>query len=345
MQRAVLARELGGEVEVLVAANPCFGLDFHAVAEIRSQIMQARNRGAAVLLVSEDLDEILELADRVLVISDGRIVYETPIKEADRQVIGRHMAGHGHSEPRKVDASQSSNGMPKPIRRAKPYDYHSTRPPGAGRDRHAARFPRAGRFRRSAGQRRKPCCAPIVPNVARLLAAFREQGLTIVHTKECHRPDLSDCPPAKRAAAAARCGSATTARWAGSSSTGEPGNDFVPPLRPLPGEMVLAKPGKGRFYATELQEELQSLGITHSFITGVTTEVCVQTTMREANDRGYECLLVEDAHRKLLSRVQAGDPGHGPGPGRHRRLDRDGRHVRSGPCSTTDHSPNRTIVT
>jgi general nucleoside transport system ATP-binding protein len=94
VQRAVLARELGGEVEVLIAANPCFGLDFHAVAEIRSQIMQARNRGVAVLLVSEDLDEILELADRVLVISDGRIVHETPINDADRQVIGRHMAGH-----------------------------------------------------------------------------------------------------------------------------------------------------------------------------------------------------------------------------------------------------------
>ncbi len=94
VQRAVLARELGGEVEVLIAANPCFGLDFHAVAEIRSQIMQARNRGTAVLLVSEDLDEILELADRVLVISDGRIVHEASIKEADRQVIGRHMAGH-----------------------------------------------------------------------------------------------------------------------------------------------------------------------------------------------------------------------------------------------------------
>ena len=94
IQRAVLARELGGEVEVLIAANPCFGLDFHAVAEIRSQIMQARNRGAAVLLVSEDLDEILELADRVLVISEGRIVHQASIKEADRQVIGRHMAGH-----------------------------------------------------------------------------------------------------------------------------------------------------------------------------------------------------------------------------------------------------------
>jgi simple sugar transport system ATP-binding protein len=94
IQRAVLARELSGEVGVLVAANPCFGLDFRSVAEIRSQIMQARNQGAAVLLISEDLDEILELADRVLVISGGKIVYETPIQDADRQVIGRHMAGH-----------------------------------------------------------------------------------------------------------------------------------------------------------------------------------------------------------------------------------------------------------
>ncbi len=97
IQRAVLARELGDEVQVLVAANPCFGLDFRAVVEIRSQIMQARNRGAAVLLVSEDLDEILELADRILVISDGRIVHETSIQNADRQVIGRHMAGHSHT--------------------------------------------------------------------------------------------------------------------------------------------------------------------------------------------------------------------------------------------------------
>jgi general nucleoside transport system ATP-binding protein len=94
IQRAVLARELGEDVQVLVAANPCFGLDFKAVAEIRSQLMQARNRGAAVLLVSEDLDEILELADRILVISGGKILYETTSKDADRQVIGKYMAGH-----------------------------------------------------------------------------------------------------------------------------------------------------------------------------------------------------------------------------------------------------------
>ncbi|HEV3117856.1 MAG TPA: ABC transporter ATP-binding protein [Gemmataceae bacterium] len=98
IQRAVLARELGEDVQVLVAANPCFGLDFKAVAEIRSRIMRARNRGAAVLLVSEDLDEILELADRILVISDGKIVFETTAQNASRHEIGNHMAGHGHTE-------------------------------------------------------------------------------------------------------------------------------------------------------------------------------------------------------------------------------------------------------
>jgi simple sugar transport system ATP-binding protein len=94
VQRAVLARELSGEVDVLVAANPVFGLDFAAVADIHAQIMAARNRGAAVLLVSEDLDELLELADRIVVISDGRFVYETPVAKADLTDIGRHMAGH-----------------------------------------------------------------------------------------------------------------------------------------------------------------------------------------------------------------------------------------------------------
>lgn len=94
IQRAVLARELGEDVEVLVVANPCFGLDFKAVSEIRSRIMQARNRGTAVLLISEDLDEVLELADRILVISQGRIVHETSNDLADRKTIGHHMAGH-----------------------------------------------------------------------------------------------------------------------------------------------------------------------------------------------------------------------------------------------------------
>jgi simple sugar transport system ATP-binding protein len=94
VQRAVLARELSDEVALLVASNPCFGLDFAAVAEIRTRLMDARNKGVAVLLISADLDEIFSLADRVLVISEGKVVHETPIGGADLAVIGRHMAGH-----------------------------------------------------------------------------------------------------------------------------------------------------------------------------------------------------------------------------------------------------------
>lgn len=94
VQRAILARELSSEVDVLIVANPCFGLDFASIAEIRAQIMDQRNRGAAVLLVSEDLDEILELADRVAVMSEGRIGYVAPVGETDRNTIGQHMAGH-----------------------------------------------------------------------------------------------------------------------------------------------------------------------------------------------------------------------------------------------------------
>jgi simple sugar transport system ATP-binding protein len=94
VQRAVLARELSGDVDVLIEAKPCFGLDFASAADIRSQIIEARNRGAAVLLISEDLDEVLELSDRVAVMSGGTISYVAPIGETDRTTIGRHMAGH-----------------------------------------------------------------------------------------------------------------------------------------------------------------------------------------------------------------------------------------------------------
>jgi len=94
VQRTVLARELSDTVDLLIVSNPCFGLDFSAVGEIRSQILTARNNGAAVLLVSEDLDELLELSDRIVVMSEGRFVYETPIEAADIPTIGNYMAGH-----------------------------------------------------------------------------------------------------------------------------------------------------------------------------------------------------------------------------------------------------------
>jgi nicotinamidase-related amidase len=137
--------------------------------------------------------------------------------------------------------------------------------------------------------------AAIVPRTVRLLAGFRETGICICHTKEAHRPDLSDCPPAKlrRGDSVLRIGD--VGPMGRILIAGEPGNDFVAALRPMPGEIVIEKPGKGAFYATPLDALLRERQVTHLVIGGVTTEVCVQTTMREANDRGYECVLIEDA--------------------------------------------------
>jgi nicotinamidase-related amidase len=137
--------------------------------------------------------------------------------------------------------------------------------------------------------------APVVPAAAALVAWCRARGITIVHTKECHRPDLSDCPPAKRLRGAPNARIGDAGPMGRILIDGEPGADFVPALAPQPGDIVIAKPGKGAFYATPLGDTLRERGITHLILGGVTTEVCVQTTMREANDRGYDCLLVEEA--------------------------------------------------
>jgi len=145
----------------------------------------------------------------------------------------------------------------------------------------------------------------IVPTVRRLLDGFRAAGLPIIHTREGHKPDLSDCPPAKRS----RGRSALTIGDEGPMGRilvdGAPGNDILPELAPLDGETVIVKPGKGAFYATPLQDILQKLGVNHLVFAGVTTEVCVQTTMREANDRGYECLLAEDATESYFPEFKA----------------------------------------
>ncbi len=134
----------------------------------------------------------------------------------------------------------------------------------------------------------------IVPTVAGLLKTFRELRLPVIHTREGHCPDLSDCPPAKKRRGNSTFRIGDRGPMGRILVLGEPGNDIVPELRPQAGELVIDKPGKGAFYATDLQERLKGLGITHLIFTGVTTEVCVQTSMREANDRGYECLLIED---------------------------------------------------
>ena len=134
----------------------------------------------------------------------------------------------------------------------------------------------------------------IVPTVAGLLKTFRELRLPVIHTREGHCPDLSDCPPAKKRRGNSTLRIGDRGPMGRILVLGEPGNDIVPELRPEAGELIIDKPGKGAFYATDLQERLKGLGITHLIFTGVTTEVCVQTSMREANDRGYECLLIED---------------------------------------------------
>jgi nicotinamidase-related amidase len=137
--------------------------------------------------------------------------------------------------------------------------------------------------------------AAIVPTVRRLLDGFRACGLPIIHTKEAHRPDLSDCPPAKRQRGHARLRIGDPGPMGRILIAGEPGNQIVPALAPRAHETVIEKPGKGAFYHTRLADILAEMSITHLMIAGVTTEVCVQTSMREANDRGYDCLLVEDA--------------------------------------------------
>ncbi len=137
--------------------------------------------------------------------------------------------------------------------------------------------------------------AEIVPTVAALLALARSQELLVVHTRESHLPDLADCPPAKLRRGNPTLGIGDNGPMGRILVRGEVGNQILPLLAPLAGELVIDKPGKGAFYATDLHQQLQQRGISHLLFAGVTTEVCVQTSMREANDRGYECLIVADA--------------------------------------------------
>jgi nicotinamidase-related amidase len=127
-----------------------------------------------------------------------------------------------------------------------------------------------------------------------VLAAARDTGMTIIHTREGHRPDLSDCPPSKRARGGLATGIGDLGPKGRILVRGELGHDIVDELAPAPGEIVLDKPGKGSFCATDLELILRNLGIRQLIVTGVTTEVCVHTTVREANDRGFECLVLAD---------------------------------------------------
>ena len=146
--------------------------------------------------------------------------------------------------------------------------------------------------------------AAIAPTLA-LLTAWRQRGWPVVHTRESHAADLHDCPPAKRLRGKPGLRIGDAGPMGRLLVRGEPGCEIVPALAPRPGEIVIDKPGKGAFYATLLQTELQGRGVTHLVLAGVTTEVCVQTTMREANDRGYDCLLVDEATQSYFPHFKA----------------------------------------
>jgi nicotinamidase-related amidase len=146
--------------------------------------------------------------------------------------------------------------------------------------------------------------AAIAPTQA-LLQAWRERGWPVVHTRESHAPDLSDCPPAKRLRGSPGLRIGDPGPMGRLLVRGEPGCEIISALAPLPGETVIDKPGKGAFHATLLNSVLQAAGITHLVLAGVTTEVCVQTTMREANDRGYDCLLVDEATQSYFPHLKA----------------------------------------
>jgi nicotinamidase-related amidase len=153
----------------------------------------------------------------------------------------------------------------------------------------------------------------VVPPLRRVLDAARAAGLQVIHTREGHAPDLSDCPPTKlnRGNPTLRIGEPGPKGRI--LVRGEYGHDIVDELAPLSGELVVDKPGKGSFHGTDLHDHLTAAGITSLVVTGVTTEVCVHTTVREANDRGYECLVLSDCvgsyfpefHRAALAMIVA----------------------------------------
>jgi nicotinamidase-related amidase len=145
----------------------------------------------------------------------------------------------------------------------------------------------------------------IVPACQRVLGAWRAAGGLVVHTRESHKADLSDCPPAKRERGNPSLRIGDIGPMGRILVAGEPGNQIIAELAPRAGEIVIDKPGKGMFYGTDLQSQLHWRGISHLVFMGVTTEVCVQTSMREANDRGYDGLLLTDCTESYFPEFKA----------------------------------------
>lgn len=165
-------------------------------------------------------------------------------------------------------------------------------------------FLEPGGFGGSLGNDVAPLRRAIEPN-RRLLAAWRARHWPVLHTREGHRPDLSDLPPSKKARGRPARAIGEPGPMGRLLVRGEPGHDIVPELAPRAGEPVIDKPGKGAFHATDLHALLLARGIRQLVVTGVTTEVCVHTTVREANDRGYDCLVPSDAVASYFAEFQA----------------------------------------
>jgi len=154
-------------------------------------------------------------------------------------------------------------------------------------------FVMPGGFGEALGNDVKQLQVTIAPTKA-ILEGARKAGILVIHTREGHRPDLSDCPPSKLVRGRGKTRIGDVGPMGRILVRGEIGHDIVPELYPIPGEVVIDKPGKGAFFATDLELILRDRGIKTLIVCGVTTEVCVNTTVREANDRGYECVVLSD---------------------------------------------------
>jgi len=154
-------------------------------------------------------------------------------------------------------------------------------------------FVMPGGFGEALGNDVTPLQATIAPT-KRVLESARKKGMLVIHTREGHRPDLTDCPPTKLVRGRGKIRIGDPGPMGRILVRGEIGHDIVPELYPAPGEPVIDKPGKGAFYATDLELILRDRGIKTLIVCGVTTEVCVNTSVREANDRGYECVVLSD---------------------------------------------------
>ncbi len=269
--RAVLARELSGDVDVLIVCQSLLRSGLCLCRRYPQPDHGGPQPGAAVLLVSEDLDEILELGTVLRSCPAARF----PMSHRSRQPTATPSASTWPDI--EVEAFMTFPVPAVPI----PSPSHPAARRWSSIDMQRD-FIEKGGFGDSLGNDVTRLEA-IIPTTAKLIDLFRRKKWPIVHTREAHLPDLSDCPPSKIRRGDAPCGSARMCARAGFWCAASR-QQIVDSLKPIAGEIVIDKPGKGMFWNTDIQSILDNKGVTHLVFAGVTTEVCVQTSMREAND-------------------------------------------------------------